>query len=130
MKRIFLSAPFYSIAMSLLLSACVQPPVFKDAGYAHIKSSHLIISVNGTSIDKTYKLDIASGKNSLLAVYSTYRYDYLCTFNWVAMAGTVYEITDQENAYPLTLYRWQRRNGLWAIRLNPVYPTECIRKPK
>ena len=112
----------------IVLSACVQSPVFKAEGYAHITSNYPIVSSNGTEIEKTYELDIAAGANSLVIVYNTYQQDYLCTFNWHAVAGIAYEVTDQENQYPLTLYRWHKRNGLWAIRLDPVNPVECVER--
>jgi hypothetical protein len=72
-----------------------------------------------------YQLDIKAGENTLVIVYNTYQSDYFCTFNWIAEADTVYEVTDQENAYPLTLYRWERANSLWASRLDPVDPAKC-----
>ena len=119
----------YFTGLCLLLSGCVQSPVFKGDDYAFIESSYPIIAINGVDIEKTYQLDIEAGENSLLVVYNTYQYDYLCTFNWLARAGTAYEITDQENQYPLTLYHWHKKNGLWAIRLNPVDPLQCKQKP-
>ena len=117
-------------ALYLLLSGCVQVPAFKAGDYALINSSYPIVSINGSEIEKTYKLDIEAGKNSLVIVYDTYQYDYFCTFSWLAIAGTAYEVTDQENQYPLTLYGWHRKNRLWAIRLDPVDPLECRQKPK
>jgi len=116
--------------LSLLLSSCVQAPVFKTEDHAHIKSNYPIVSLNGSETEKTYQLDLETGENSLVIVYNTYQYDYFCTFNWTAMAGTDYEVTDQENQYPLTLYRWYKRNGLWAVRLDPVDPLECAQKPR
>ena len=112
----------------MILSSCVQPTVFKTEGYALITSNYPIVDVNGIEIEKTYKLDIEAGENSLVIVYNTYQHDYFCTFSWIAKAGTAYEVTDQENLYPLTLYSWHRKNGLWAIRLNPVDPLECTQK--
>ncbi|MFV2004795.1 MAG: hypothetical protein ACC650_06275 [Gammaproteobacteria bacterium] len=88
------------------------------------------MSLNGSEIEKTYQLDLETGENSLLIVYNTYQYDYFCTFSWLVTAGTAYEVTDQENLYPLTLYRWYKRNGLWAVRLDPVDPLECAQKPR
>ena len=118
------------IILCVVLSSCVQPPVFKTEEYALIKSNYPIVAVNGNEIGQTYQLDIKAGENSLLVVYNTYQYDYYCSFSWLARAGTAYEITDQENLYPLTLYRWYRKNGLWAIRLDPVDPLECVKKPR
>lgn len=121
---------FLCTVLCLLLSSCVQPPVFKTEDYALIKSNYPIISINDSEIKKTYQLDLVAGKNTLIIIYNTYQYDYFCTFSWLAAAGTAYEVTDQENQYPLTLYRWHRKNSLWAIRLNPVDPLECIEKLK
>jgi hypothetical protein len=114
----------------VVLGSCVQPPVFKTEDYALIKSNYPIVAINGIKTEDTYKLDLEAGENSLVVVYNSYLYDYFCTFSWLAMAGTAYEITDQENQYPLTLYRWHRKNSLWAVRLDPVDPLECTQKPK
>jgi len=113
------------ICSSLLLGSCVQAPTFKGENYALITSNYPIVSVNGVETEDTYKLDIDTGENTLVIVYHTYQKDYHCTFTWDAVAGTVYEVTDQENKFPLTLYRWVRTNSLWANRLDPVDPLEC-----
>ena len=110
---------------NLVLCSCVQPPAIKGEGYAVIESNYPIVTHNGTDIEAAYKLEIEAGKNTLVIVYQTYQHDYHCTFTWVARPGTAYEVTDQENRYPLTLYRWVRKNSLWAIRLNPVDPLSC-----
>jgi len=73
--------------LCLLLSSCVQPPVFKTEEHAVIISSYPIVAINGVEIEKAYQLDLKAGENSLLIVYNTYEYDYFCTFNWQA-AGT------------------------------------------
>ena len=116
------------ILTSLVLSSCVHPPVFKTDDYALIKSNYPIVSINGSEIEQTYQLDIEAGENTLVIVYNTYKYDYFCTFSWLAKAGTAYEVTDQENQFPLTLYRWYRKNNSWVIRLDPVDPLECVKK--
>ena len=121
MKRII----YLSICAVLFLSACVQAPVFKDEGYAHIKSNYPIVNLNGVEIEPAYTLDIKAEKNTLVIVYHTYQHYYYCTFTWTAVANTAYEVTDQENKYPLTLFRWVRSNGLWAARLDPMNPVEC-----
>ena len=94
--------------------------------YAFIKSNYPIVSVNGVEVEPVYTLDIATGENSLVIVYHTYRHDYNCTFTWTAVAGIAYEVTDQENKYPLTLYRWIRKNSLWASRLDPIDPLKGV----
>jgi len=113
------------LCTSLLVTACIKTPVTKGEGYAFIRSNYPIVSINNNEITPVYELDIKAGENSLVIVYHTYQHDYFCTFNWIAEAGTVYEITDQENKYPLTLYRWKKANSLWASRLDPVDPVMC-----
>ena len=113
------------IFSSLLLSSCVQTPAFKGEDYALIMSNYPIVNINDDEIEGTYTLDLEAGENTLVIVYNTYRYDYFCTFSWTATAGTAYEVTDQENQYPLTLYRWVRTNGLWANRRDPLDPLGC-----
>ena len=114
----------------LFLSACVQAPVFKGDDYAFFRSNYPVVSVNGVEIEPSYKLDIPAGENTLVIIYHTYRHDYHCTFTWTAEAETAYEVTDQYNKYPLTLYRWARTNSLWASRLDPIDPSECIPKQR
>jgi len=118
------------ISTFLFLSACIKVPVIKGDGYAFIKSNYPIVSVNGVDVEPVYKLDIEAGENTLVIVYNTYQHDYYCTFAWAAVEYTVYEVTDQDNRYPLTLYRWVKSNSLWASRLDPVDPLECIREPR
>ena len=129
MMNLILKRMIFFTTLCLLLSSCVQPPVFKAEDYALIKSNYPIVVINGIATEDTYKLDLEAGENSLVVVYNTYQHDYFCTFRWIAITGTAYEVTDHENQYPLTLYRWRRKNGLWAIRLDPVDPLECIQKP-
>lgn len=110
---------------SLFVSACIKTPDIKGEGYAFIRSNYPIVRVNEESVEPVYQLDIKAGKNTLVIVYYTYQHDYFCAFNWTATAGAVYEVTDQENQYPLTLYRWERTNSLWASRHDPVDPVKC-----
>lgn len=117
-------------AISLLLSACIQQPVFKGDDYAFIRSNYPIVRVNGDEVEPVYKLDIEAGETSVVIVYHTYRNDYFCNFNWTTEANAVYEVTNQENRYPLTLFRWVRTNSLWASRLDPLDPEECVKQPR
>jgi hypothetical protein len=114
---------------SLILAACVQKPVFEGANHSFIKSNYPIVSVNGNKVEPSYKVDLKPGENILVITYLAYRHDYYCTFKWDVTDNTAYEVVDQENRHPLTLYRWIRRNGLWAVRLDPVDPLECIEEP-
>ena len=114
----------------VLLTACVQKPAFEGENQALVRSSYPIVSVNGEQTEPVYRLSIDAGDVTAVIVYNTYRHDYYCTFSWIAAASTVYEVTDQENRYPLTLFRWVRTNSLWASRLDPTDPVECIKQPK
>jgi len=114
----------------LFLSACVQAPVYKGDGYAFFRSNYPVVSVNGVEIEPSYKLDIPAGENALIIIYHTYRHDYHCTFTWTAVTGTAYEVTDQYNKYPLTLYRWVRKNRFLASRLDPTDPLKCSREQR
>ena len=114
----------------LILGACVRPPEFKADYYASIKSNYPIVNVNGEELEPVYKLDLKAGANAVVIVYNTYRHDYYCTFSWTAAANTAYEVTDQGNRYPLTLYRWVRTNSMWASRLDPHDPLDCRRQPR
>lgn len=118
------------LSTCLLVHGCVQAPVFKEGDFASIRSNYPIVNVNGADVPPAYALDIDAGKNTLVIIYNTYQYDYLCTFTWEAKAATAYEVTDQERREPLTLYRWVRRNGLWAIRMDPVDPDQCTRSSR
>ena len=118
----------------LILSGCVQTPPVKSGDNALLISNYPIIQINGEAIDiesnERYKQDIKAGENNAVIVYNTYSYDYFCSFTWQAESGQVYEVTDQENTEPLTLYRWKRKNRFWAMRLDPVDPSHCKRKPR
>lgn len=118
---------FY-ICCCIFLSACVQAPVFKEEGYALIRSNYPIVSLNGAEIEPAYDMDLEAGENTLVIVYNSYQYDYFCTFTWAAVSGAAYEVTDHEKSYPLTLYRWVRKNSLWAIRLDPLDPLQCTQE--
>lgn len=118
------------VGCCLVLSACVQAPVIKEGDYALLKSNYPVVSINGTETEPAYRLDIPAGENTLVIVYDTYRFDYYCTFTWKAEAGTAYEVTDQYNKYPLTLYRWVRTNSVWASRLDPIDPQDCSSEPR
>jgi hypothetical protein len=113
------------LCTSLLVSACIRTPETKGEGYAFIRSNYPIVSFNDEAVEPLYQMDINAGENTLVIVYYTYQHDYFCTFNWLAEADTIYEVTDQENKYPLTLYRWAKSNNLWASRLDPVDPVKC-----
>lgn len=112
----------------MLMSGCVQSPSFKSEEHAYISSNYPIVILNGNKIEKSYQLDLESGKNTLVILYDTYQYDYYCRFDWYAEAGNTYEVTDQENKFPLTLYRWHKKSNFWAIRFDAIDPVECSKK--
>ena len=116
------------IAICLTLSACVQSPVFKGDDYAFIRSNYPIVKVNGEKVDPVYELDIVAAEANVVIAYSTYRNNYYCIFDWTAEPNTVYEVTNQENRQPLTMFRWVRTNSLWASRLDPTDPVECLKE--
>lgn len=118
------------LVCSLLLSACVKAPVFQEGDYAYIRSNYPIVNINGVDVEPLYRQDLKAGENTVVIVYHSYLYDYFCTFSWTAASKTAYEVVDKENRYPLTLYRWVRTNSLWASRLDPADPLECVRKPR
>lgn len=118
------------VCIYLFLCACVQVPVFKEDGYALINSNYPIVSLNGVEIESAYNLEIEAGDTTLVIVYHSYQYNYICTFSWTAVTGVVYEVTDHDNNYPLTLYRWVRRNGLWAVRMDPLDPLQCTQEER
>jgi hypothetical protein len=107
----------------------VQKPVFEAENRSLVRSSHPVVSVNGEQTEPLYRMAIEAGDNTMVVVYKTYRNDYDCTFNWEASANTVYEVVSQGNLYPLTLFRWVRTNSLWASRLDPVDPVQCVARP-
>lgn len=121
---------FLLIGICLFISAWAKDPVFKGEGHAFFRSNYPVVSINGEAIEPSYSLDIPAGENTLVIIYHTYRHDYYCTFSWTAVTETVYEVTDQYNKYPLTLYRWVQTNILWASRLDPIDPSECIPRPR
>ena len=118
-----------AVLSAALLTACVQKPVFESEGQALLRSNYPIVRVNGKQTEPAYRLGIDAGDTTAVIVYNTYRHDYHCTFSWIAAASTVYEVTDQDNRYPLTLFRWVRTSSLWASRLDPMDPVECVKQP-
>ena len=120
----------FSVLLCMALVSCVHQPVFETEQHALVKASHPIVEVDGNMIEKNYQLDLEEGKHSIVVIYNTYQYEYFCAFSWFAKAGTVYEITDQENLYPLTLYRWHRENDYWSKRLDVINPYRCTKKAK
>ena len=122
------------LACGMFISGCVQTPPVKQGDYALLISNYPIIQINGEAIkgetDDRYKQDIKAGENTAVIVYNTYSYDYFCSFTWTAEPRLIYEVTDQENSEPLTLYQWKRKNRFWSMRLDPIDPSHCERKPR
>jgi hypothetical protein len=115
------------ICLVIFIAACVKAPVFESHNQALLRSNYPIVRLNGNDIEPSYSLTFAAGNTTAVVVYRSYRYEYACHFTWDAAPGTVYEVTDQEDKYPLTLYRWVRTNRLWASRLSPLDPEQCVK---
>ncbi|BCD96850.1 hypothetical protein [Marinagarivorans cellulosilyticus] len=105
-------------------SSCVTAPVL-EGDLASLRTNHPVISVDGNAIAEQTDLRLQPGVHTIQAVYRTHLYEYICYFQWVVEANRHYEIVDHKEADPLTLYRWQRKNALWATRLEPVHPDQC-----
>lgn len=120
----------YLYLFLLSLAGCVKTPVFKDDQHALLVSNYPVVSYNNKETENIYMLDILEGETTVVIVYNTYTRDYRCTFSWRASAGIKYEVTDQSNRFPLTLYHWVRDNGVWAIRTDPVDPVKCTSDDK
>ncbi|MFV2060556.1 MAG: hypothetical protein ACC653_07710 [Gammaproteobacteria bacterium] len=118
------------LAIIFLLCSCVKTPIYTNENYAILKSNYPIVNINGKEITPVYSHNIKAGKNTVIIVYHSYQVDYFCSFSWLVKSATNYEVTDQNQKYPLTLYRWVKTNSLWASRLDPVNPTECIKVNK
>lgn len=119
---------FFLCLVVIFVSACVKAPAYKGPDHAFLNSSHAIININGKEVEPKYTLDLIAGKNTLVVLYATYKQRYHCEFVWTSTPGTAYEITDHEKLYPLTLYRWKKKNDLWSSRLDPVDPVKCTRE--
>jgi hypothetical protein len=118
----------FLLSASLIVTACVQTPALKGDGYALLESNYPIVNINGENINPSHQLDINPGLSSAIIVYNTYTKDYFCRFEWNALPGTVYEVTDRGHKTPLTMYRWEATNRFWAKWLEPVEPTQCTAK--
>ena len=115
---------------SVLLSACIDQPPHREQGtHAWLRSWFEVVSVNGQAPEDGYQLMLLPGQHELTALLETYRVNYLCHFQFEAVAGATYEIVDHSNPKPLVLYRWERANGAWAERLDPIEPS-CEARPR
>ena len=117
----------------LALAGCVQLPQIDD-DQVLLTSNYPIIEVNGRatadqSTTGLYRVQLPAGENDVVIVYQTYNYDYHCRFAWDAQAANRYEVTDYGYRYPLTLFRWEYVNSLWAKRSMPTDPVSCDRRP-
>ena len=119
------------VLAALALSACVEHHSHREgASQALVRSWMKILSVNGTAPEDPYLVMLSPGPQQMDVLYRTYRQDYLCHFEFDAVAGYSYDVVDHSNPQPLVLYRWVRANGAWAERLDPVLPVcELIDEP-
>ncbi|MEH6586281.1 MAG: hypothetical protein V7720_06965 [Halioglobus sp.] len=116
--------------LTLVLSACIATPEHRTEGtHAQLRSWMEILSVNGEDPDNGYELILLPGIYQLEVLHRTYRQDYLCHFEFEALAGRSYEIVDHSNPEPLILYRWRRANSVWAERLESILP-RCEQRPR
>jgi hypothetical protein len=117
--------------MLALPGACIQQPAHKAQGsHASLRTWHEIASVDGQTPEDDYELMLLPGPHEIEVLYETYKMNYLCRFQFEAVAGYSYDIVDHSNPEPLVLYRWKRANGLWAERLDPLAPVECVATPR
>jgi hypothetical protein len=115
----------------LLLQACVSQPVYEGSeSLARVTTRGAFVTVDDSEAKSTREIILPPGQHTLLVRHATYRVIYLCQFEFTASAGSSYEIIYKPNPQPLTLYRWHRSNALWALRLDPVAPTECSEEPR
>ena len=113
-----------------LLAGCVQQPAHRGEGtHALLSSWTPVVSINGEAPEDAYRNLILPGEYTLQVLYRTYRHDYLCHFEFTAVAGRSYEVVDHSNPEPLVLYRSVRANGAWVERREPVVPV-CETLPR
>jgi len=96
---------------------------------AKLTTSGELIAINGETAEATDQVSLPPGRHDVVVRYRTYRFDYRCHFSFEATGGQVYEIVDQSNPQPMTLYRLRRQNPLWSERLDRVAPTDCYAGP-
>ncbi|MEH6550340.1 MAG: hypothetical protein V7744_10190 [Pseudomonadales bacterium] len=114
------------VIIMLLVTACVQQPVSTSPGeLATLKSWASIISIDGKTSPFEYSAELLAGNHKMVVLHKTYRWNYRCHFDFVVQPNTYYELISSTNKTPLTLYRWERTNSLWATRYDGVEPTSC-----
>lgn len=117
---------FCALLVSLLLCSCVQQaPLKLGDGQIYLRSSYPMIKLDGAATPNFYRITTAAGRHQLTVRYKTVLRTYLCEFDWQAEAGQVYEVVRDNQADPLTLYRWTRVNALWASRTQARAPNAC-----
>lgn len=119
---------FLMVFLNLAITGCVgfgAKVGGSDKGI-RITSSHPIIAIDGEPLESVFEYWVSAGPHVITAVYPTLSYQYICVFTLEAQASARYEIVHQEKMEPLVLYRWWRRNILFAERLDPVIP-ECYK---
>lgn len=113
----------------ITMSGCVQQAPYKHRENEDAKPlvfSHMkLLTLNGKTTDNQHELSLSKGENTLVARRQTYQMNYDCIFVFNAKPGFHYEITDQSNPEPMTLYRLNKKNIFWHIRTQPVIPVNC-----
>ena len=112
-----------------VLAGCIAPGPAAPEGKVLLKANYPIVKIDNVAIESVYETVLSPGEHTVTVVYHTYRWDYHCRFRWQAEPDQRYEINNSENIHPLTLYRWVRANGLWAIRYDPLDPELCEKQP-
>jgi len=116
------------ISLCGLCFGCVHPPQLEDEYSASLKSNYPIVSIDGENNSEHHSVQLPQGIHTVEALYKTHRYVLRCKFKWQVKPGQHYEIVSHNTADPLILYRWQRRNALWAERKEPLEPLHCTRE--
>ncbi|AFU98679.1 hypothetical protein [Simiduia agarivorans] len=94
-----------------------------------VESSFKIWTAGGARLPATdvrgYRLELAPGPLQVKARYPTFSGHYDCLFEWTAQAGERYEITDMNQAQPLTLFRLESVGRLYQRRHIASVPAQC-----
>ena len=109
------------IIFAWFLQACVAAPTL-DEGQSELISSYPIVELNGQAFEQRFDVRVSSGLTSVVVKYQSYRYDYYCSFEFMAKSQMRYEIVHEEASQPIVLYRWVYRSKLWSTLEAPVVP--------
>ena len=114
-----------AIVMQLSCVQQLQPKLHSDA--VVVDGQYPITQLDGQPLYATFRVEVKPGPHEMWVSYITVKHHYSCQFTWQAAEGAQYEIVAETASHPLTLYRWKRRNALWAVRLAPIAPDICVK---